>query len=498
MLNPIMILEIAYKKLKIQWKLKLNQATVEALDDRLTLAEEDIDFLQNDMAAFVNTSKDAALKSEENTFTQSNTFSGGIILKDNELVLSGDSRISDATTGNTILKSITVDSNTQQAYLGLHEVWIKGPDEILLESENIKTKRRLEDGTWVEYTNVDSGNINDYVEAGISEAELTNTLKDYVTTDQTIELITNHIDVNELAKEVTIDSPSTAIEGTLTIDQLDILTSGDSNFIMFNNEKYYLNDKGHEEGFLTYSHTGYSNGTNIIKTITITISTRGWTLNSSELNNASIKYVTISAPSGATEGTFTAEEVSILQSSKSNRIIFDNEIYILQDAQHEDGYFIYSHVGHNSANDFMVKCIILTLSTGAWVLTTQQINNNSTSPKIYKHSVSVGNADSVWPKLQQFTFYSYLNTPISIIDNNETPTSANLLPLLEGWGHKGSYTDDDIGILEYSCNVAMYKTSSASIRYRLAFMVFDPSAGWSTYSDTLDDIGFSDTVTEVI
>ena len=88
---------------------------------------------------------------------------------------------------------------------------------------------------------------------------------------------------------VNIDSSATATNGTLTAAQLATLQASDQNYIMFNNEKYYLGDKGHQEGFLTYSHVGYENGSHFLKSITITISTLAWVLNTTEC--ASKSYV---------------------------------------------------------------------------------------------------------------------------------------------------------------------------------------------------------------
>lgn len=81
---------------------------------------------------------------------------------------------------------------------------------------------------------------------------------------------------------VNIDSPAAATNGTLTAAQLATLQASDQNYIMFNHEKYYLGDKGHQEGFLTYSHVGYENGSHFLKSITITISTLAWVLNTTE------------------------------------------------------------------------------------------------------------------------------------------------------------------------------------------------------------------------
>ena len=76
---------------------------------------------------------------------------------------------------------------------------------------------------------------------------------------------------------VTIDSPSTETSGTLIASQLDILKASNNNYISFNNEEYYLFDKEHTEGYLTYSHVGIRNGIHYIKTITVNVSTAAWT-----------------------------------------------------------------------------------------------------------------------------------------------------------------------------------------------------------------------------
>lgn len=78
---------------------------------------------------------------------------------------------------------------------------------------------------------------------------------------------------------VVIDALETATNGTLTADQLATLQADETNYIMFNHEKYYLMDKGHIEGYLTYTHVGYENNTMWLKSITVTISTLGWVLN---------------------------------------------------------------------------------------------------------------------------------------------------------------------------------------------------------------------------
>lgn len=100
-----------------------------------------------------------------------------------------------------------------------------------------------------------------------------------------------NIDVDETNKTVVIKSiraigvdigaslPSSTEQGTLTAEQFAILTSDENNYIMFQHEKFYLEDKGHVEGYITYTHTGYESNVYWIKSITITISTRAWVLN---------------------------------------------------------------------------------------------------------------------------------------------------------------------------------------------------------------------------
>lgn len=88
-----------------------------------------------------------------------------------------------------------------------------------------------------------------------------------------------------------------------------------------------------------------------------------------------IESIFIQGPSTATQGTLTVAQVNTLGRNDENYIVFNNEIYNLQDKEHDSGYLIYSHIGHNSTNDFMIKCITITKSTRSWVLTEKKITN---------------------------------------------------------------------------------------------------------------------------
>lgn len=135
----------------------------ETSDTKLSDINDDIDILNQQIGTFVSTAKDAALKSQPNTFTGGNTFSGGVVLDTNPIHLTNGASIKNGSNDKAILNTITIDDNTEQTYLGGDKVWLKGPDEILLEGTTIKTKRGTSPDNWIEYTNIDTGNISNYL-----------------------------------------------------------------------------------------------------------------------------------------------------------------------------------------------------------------------------------------------------------------------------------------------------------------------------------------------
>lgn len=97
---------------------------------------------------------------------------------------------------------------------------------------------------------------------------------------------------------------------------------------------------------------------------------------------AEIPYITIEQPASATNGTLTAEQLQTLQSSDDAYILFNNEKYYLMDKETESGFLVYTHVGHDSTENYWTKCITITISTLGWVL-------NSTNNKLYLHTIRV-------------------------------------------------------------------------------------------------------------
>lgn len=82
---------------------------------------------------------------------------------------------------------------------------------------------------------------------------------------------------------VTIEGTAEATNGNLTEEQLTKLQANENNYIMFNHKKYSLEGKGHQEGYLTYTYAGYENNLHNLESITITISTRAWVLNTTDV-----------------------------------------------------------------------------------------------------------------------------------------------------------------------------------------------------------------------
>lgn len=92
-------------------------------------------------------------------------------------------------------------------------------------------------------------------------------------------------ELSKAVKAVSIEGVPGATNGTLTEEQLATLEANENNYIMFDHKKYYLEGKGHQEGYLTYTYVGYENHVHVLESITITISTKAWVLSSTTVYN---------------------------------------------------------------------------------------------------------------------------------------------------------------------------------------------------------------------
>lgn len=122
--------------------------------------------------------------------------------------------------------------------------------------------------------------------------------------------------------KVSIDLPKGAKNGNITQSQLNILQVSEFNCIEMknDNEIYYLNDPGHEEGFLTYSHVGIENSKTTIKTLTITVSAKSFVIVTTVVptddgsGNVCLHKLTITVKSGTeTQGVIVGKLLSSIK-----------------------------------------------------------------------------------------------------------------------------------------------------------------------------------------
>lgn len=73
-------------------------------------------------------------------------------------------------------------------------------------------------------------------------------------------------------------TPASATKGNLTDAQWNILQANKGNCIILNNEIYRLADDQNVNGLITYVHTGWDGTARKDKSISITVSTKAWTL----------------------------------------------------------------------------------------------------------------------------------------------------------------------------------------------------------------------------
>lgn len=127
-------------------------------------------------------------------------------------------------------------------------------------------------------------------------------------------------------KKVSLTFPAGASEGTITAEQLVKLQASESNYIEMVNDKelYYLNDNGHTDGYLTYSHVGIENSKATIKTLTITVSAKSFVIVTTVVPTESgggkyyKHYSILSYTSGATQLSIYAYTISNIPNNYTN------------------------------------------------------------------------------------------------------------------------------------------------------------------------------------
>ena len=144
-----------------------------------------------------------------------------------------------------------------------------------------------------------------------------------------------------------------------------ITTSSDITIINKTNTTFYITTEYVSAGIITITSKKASSGAKIVRLI----------------NETDLQAIEITTPESGTNGTLTDEQLAVLKHSNRNYIILNKECYYLADNEHMSGYRVYSHVGYESSTYF-TKCITITLSTKAWVLTQTSPQNFVSSEEI--------------------------------------------------------------------------------------------------------------------
>nr|DAO33247.1 MAG TPA: hypothetical protein [Caudoviricetes sp.] len=144
-----------------------------------------------------------------------------------------------------------------------------------------------------------------------------------------------------------------------------ITTSSDITITNKTNTTFQITTENVSTGIITITSKKASSGAKIVRLI----------------NETDLQAIEITTPESGTNGTLTNEQLAVLKHSNRNYIILNKECYYLADNEHMSGYRVYSHVGYESSTYF-TKCITITLSTKAWVLTQTSPQNFVSSEEI--------------------------------------------------------------------------------------------------------------------
>lgn len=154
--------------------------------------------------------------------------------------------------------------------------------------------------------------------------------------------------------------------------------------------------------------------------------------------------IIIEAPANATNGTLAAAQLTRLKSiagyygdHTNHYLLFNNERYYPMSYGHQEGYRTYSNAEYES-NAFVIKSITITLSTGAWVLT------STTLPKTNNFVKGVRLA---------------ANVNLSVDGSGDAQIKPNSIYMITGW--------KDNGLENFTLN---HRDGSYSASHALAFV----------------------------
>lgn len=295
-------------------------------------------------------------------------------------------------------------------------------------------------------------NVNDAPNDDLGKWELITEMLPNLTT------LLSYIDMSPATVEIFGTS------GTLTDEQMTALTWGEltssplvensqrngtilvtsDNPVLPTNKFFYNSNDGTYAIYNSYITDGSSLTLKVIKLNTATGVNYGkWTLSTYILTDHGGIAVVITAPTTATNGTITADQLATLQANDNNYIFLNNEIYRLDDKQLTEGFLIYSHTGQDNSQTVLIKEISITISTLAWTLTKFQPQavltfdttptKNSTNP-VTSNGIQQALVDNVGVSLQECTTYQQI---VNLLNANHNIGYGNIGYVAANTGLRG-------------------------------------------------------------
>lgn len=184
------------------------------------------------------------------------------------------------------------------------------------------------------------------------------------------------------------DQPESATNGTLSEEQLAVLQSSNNSYILFNNEKFILQDIQTAKGYLVFTHVGEDAINKFFtKCIAVTISTRAWTLKSQSVDTALIENSTNLITSG---GVYAANELKAdINAENINYNSFATKLNINQSTEVTDDGSTVIRFGNLM---FICKAFLITGNTEQSYTFPYQFTNGS--PMCWCNSAAAGNSSS--------------------------------------------------------------------------------------------------------
>ena len=184
------------------------------------------------------------------------------------------------------------------------------------------------------------------------------------------------------------DQPESATNGTLSEEQLAVLQSSNNSYILFNNEKFILQDIQTDKGYLVFTHAGEDTTNKFFtKCIAVTISTRAWTLKSQSVDTTLTENSSNLITSGA---VYAANELKADTNAENiNYNSFATKLNINQSTEVTDDGSTVIRFGNLM---FICKAFLVTGNTEQSYTFPYQFTNGS--PMCWCNSAAAGNSSS--------------------------------------------------------------------------------------------------------